>query len=754
MKKLNLAFLLIVLSVAQAARAYVIQQSTTAYPLVFFMADAADHVTGKTGLTCTVTLSKAGGSFASPSGAVTEIGNGWYKVAGNATDSGTLGPLLLHATASGADPADASYEVVAFNPQDSVRIGITALPNAAAEASGGLYTRGTGAGQIKQTNNGEIDSNSTHVNNVATTSVTAINANLGTTQPINFTGTGASALAKSDTVDVGGSAVKQTGGYVHSVPGGFTSVVTIATTDNLKTIVEAASSGTLCVLMPGTHTITSGQLVTVPAGVKIWAPGGPSLTTVIQPTNIGPQTGLFKLSDNSEISNFRILLTSLDGLTASNGAILQAIGVNARATKIVGYSPNDGPMLFTNPSSLICEDCELTGALDLIILSTNCTCSYRGGYLRSTGSEPYMSCALLNAASSALYLYDTRLIVDYTGNQGDIDGDPGSSYVSPLRQLAGKTYAYNTTFILIGGTALTGPVTINANAGNVYLSNCRYDRSKVNGSSRITEYNDPFDMRNVIKATSPDTWTNITVPSVTTAGSVTGNVGGNVTGTVGSVIGAVGSVTGNVGGNVAGSVGSIASGGIAASSFAAGAIDKSKSTGWNDIAAGTAMALTSGERNSTADAWIARSIGSPSSGTLGKALADSSSAGNPWSALTASNNDAGSFGALFNTNIDAKISEAGGGASDIRIKKNTPFPNFTFYMKNASGNPVTGSTITAQRTIDGGAFANCTNSATEIGSGAYKIDLSAADLNGDDVMFKFTGTGGAKPTMIKIVTQQ
>lgn len=43
-------------------------------------------------------------------------------------------------------------------------------------------------------------------------------------------------------------------------------------------------------------------------------------------------------------------------------------------------------------------------------------------------------------------------------------------------------------------------------------------------------------------------------------------------GSVASVVGAVGSVTGNVGGNVTGSVGSVASGGIAAASFAAAAI--------------------------------------------------------------------------------------------------------------------------------------------------------------------------------------
>jgi hypothetical protein len=43
------------------------------------------------------------------------------------------------------------------NLNDSVRAGLTALPNAAAEAAGGLYTRGSGAGQIAQPANGAVD---------------------------------------------------------------------------------------------------------------------------------------------------------------------------------------------------------------------------------------------------------------------------------------------------------------------------------------------------------------------------------------------------------------------------------------------------------------------------------------------------------------------------------------------------------------------------------------------------------------------
>lgn len=129
---------------------YEVKQSSTAYPLIFFMADASDHITGKTGLTLTVTISKNGGSFATPSGSVTEIANGWYKVAGNATDTATLGPLALHATGTGADPTDVMYRVVAYDPQDTVRLGLTALPNAAYGAAGGLNSgilnQGTAAG--------------------------------------------------------------------------------------------------------------------------------------------------------------------------------------------------------------------------------------------------------------------------------------------------------------------------------------------------------------------------------------------------------------------------------------------------------------------------------------------------------------------------------------------------------------------------------------------------------------------------------
>lgn len=109
---------------------YAVQSNTTARPLLFLLVLASDHISPATGLAPTVTLSKNGGSFAAPSGAVTEVGNGWYQVAANASDNATLGPLLLHATADTADPVDEVYEVVAYDPGDAQRLGLAALPAA------------------------------------------------------------------------------------------------------------------------------------------------------------------------------------------------------------------------------------------------------------------------------------------------------------------------------------------------------------------------------------------------------------------------------------------------------------------------------------------------------------------------------------------------------------------------------------------------------------------------------------------------
>lgn len=87
------------------------------------------------------------------------------------------------------------------------------------------------------------------------------------------------------------------------------------------------------------------------------------------------------------------------------------------------------------------------------------------------------------------------------------------------------------------------------------------------------------------------------------------------------------------------------------------------------------------------------------------------------------------------------------------LEKNVAFPNFEFMMYDEDDHLTgkTGLSITAQRSIDGGAYAACANSPAEVSDGLYKIDFAAADLNGDSITFRFTATG-ADPTVISVVT--
>jgi len=81
-------------------------KQSTAKNVMVLMVDSTDHVTGKTGLTLTITASKDCAAFASIAPTVTERGNGSYAVALTAAHTDTLGDLWLHITGTGADPAD------------------------------------------------------------------------------------------------------------------------------------------------------------------------------------------------------------------------------------------------------------------------------------------------------------------------------------------------------------------------------------------------------------------------------------------------------------------------------------------------------------------------------------------------------------------------------------------------------------------------------------------------------------------------
>jgi hypothetical protein len=135
-----------------------------AYTRTFLLVQSVDHLTGLTGASPTVTISKAGGSFASAGGSVTELANGWYKIALTTTDTNTLGDLAYHVTATSADPTDFVDQVVAdVGTLPLVRVGTAQAGNtgsitldASASSTNSFYlgeliylTGGTGAGQAR-----------------------------------------------------------------------------------------------------------------------------------------------------------------------------------------------------------------------------------------------------------------------------------------------------------------------------------------------------------------------------------------------------------------------------------------------------------------------------------------------------------------------------------------------------------------------------------------------------------------------------
>ena len=82
-------------------------------------------------------------------GGIIHLSGGYYRVdlPDAAAVTGANG-VWVGGTVTGMVVIAAYHPLVDANPYDAVRMGMTALPNAAAEASGGLVTRGTGTGQL------------------------------------------------------------------------------------------------------------------------------------------------------------------------------------------------------------------------------------------------------------------------------------------------------------------------------------------------------------------------------------------------------------------------------------------------------------------------------------------------------------------------------------------------------------------------------------------------------------------------------
>lgn len=224
---------------------------TTSQTLDIFIQDSSSTVgaglsgltSGSSGLLCyyrkgatgsatqlTLTTQTVGGAWTS--GGFVEIDathqKGMYRldIADTIVSSSPYATIYIYGATNMA-PNISELEIVNYNPFDAVHLGLSCLPNTAVTSNASLLTSGTGTDQlhvasgiadanVKQWTSSNVlspatagipDVNVKNMNNVAATSITTINANQGTTQPINFTGTAGSALVKSDTIDWASGAV-------------------------------------------------------------------------------------------------------------------------------------------------------------------------------------------------------------------------------------------------------------------------------------------------------------------------------------------------------------------------------------------------------------------------------------------------------------------------------------------------------------------------------------------------------------------
>ena len=92
-------------------------------------------------------------------------------------------------------------------------------------------------------------------------------------------------------------------------------------------------------------------------------------------------------------------------------------------------------------------------------------------------------------------------------------------------------------------------------------------------------------------------------------------------------------------------------------------------------------------------------------------------------------------------------------AGQLFIKRNSTMPGFSFLMTDTSTHgPKTGLTVLGQYSLTGGAFGNMASGASEIGSGWYKIDIAAGELNAPICSFRLTA-GDADDRCVTFITQ-
>jgi hypothetical protein len=283
-----------------------------------------------------LTLNGAAASGATPANPGLAVTGGAASTTGGGTAApgikvtGGAGAASTNGAASGATFAGGGTNTVA-----STADGVTATGTSNGNGLTASHA-GTGLDLNAQTTNA-LQVNATAINAVSTSSVTTVNANIGETQPINFTGTGASALVKCDTVDVAGSAAA--GSLVAIVWDSSTSGHTGAGTFGGLLNSAGTAGDPWATLIPGSYGAgTAGhRLGNIPDAVAGTASGLPLTSSI--PTVAQNATGVWQDTTSGDFtvasSIGKSLYTSGNAPGAASGLALVGSNVGT-ATSVTG----------------------------------------------------------------------------------------------------------------------------------------------------------------------------------------------------------------------------------------------------------------------------------------------------------------------------------------------------------------------------------------------------------------------------------
>jgi hypothetical protein len=367
-----------------------------------------------------------------------------------------LGSLFVYLEgAANMAPCVIEIQVVAFNPDDVVHLGLSALPNTACTTNASLITSGSGTDQLT-VSSGVASADAKKINAVATTSVTTVNANIGTTQVIAFN---ANNFQKVSLNDILATTLTETSGQL---AGGFKQWFNVATptgtVNSLPNAVAGASNG---VLISGSNagTTTLGALTVTGATTHTGATihtGNVSMAAGLNITQSTSNTSALVVTGNG--TGHGAVFTSGSGATG-DGVQMTSAATNGNGLKLTHAGTGSDLNATTTPLTLA-KTTNITGFNDIaataIVSSGAITTS--GGAVSTvttvgtlttyTGNTPQTGdsfarigstgSGLTSLAPSATALSTAQWTNTLATNLGTLAGhDPGATLASETNITAG-----------------------------------------------------------------------------------------------------------------------------------------------------------------------------------------------------------------------------------------------------------------------------------------------------------------------------